>query len=340
MLKGGEKISSGSIWILAGLAEEGKPSALTMELLGLAQDLALELESEINVLLLSDSISPAKDELSVFADRLFVVEDENFREYNPEIYLATLKDIIQNYAGNDERLLLLAGHNDVGQDLLPRLAFSLEAGLVTDCTGVTVDKENKDFVFERFIYGGNALACQNVLANFAMATVRSRVGEKPSPKAEKAEPISPEVKLPESLSVELKGKELVSKEMALEDAPVIISGGRGIGSEEGFTRLFELAQLLNGAVGATRPPVDAGWVSSTRQVGITGKIVAPQVYIAVALSGSTQHLSGMSEAGTIISINKDPEAYIFKVSDIGVVANWEEVFPYFIEELKTIIEGR
>jgi electron transfer flavoprotein alpha subunit len=119
---------------------------------------------------------------------------------------------------------------------------------------------------------------------------------------------------------------------------VVVSGGRGMGGEEAFEQLRELAVLMGGAVGASRPPVDSGWAPTTCQVGITGKVVAPDIYVAVALSGSTQHLSGMGESGKIVAINKDPEAYIFKVSDYGVVGDWKQVLPAFTATLRELLQ--
>ena len=129
------------------------------------------------------------------------------------------------------------------------------------------------------------------------------------------------------------------EDIRLEEAKVIVSGGRGLGGAEGFEQLRELARLLGGAVGASRPPVDAGWWPSTQQVGITGKIVSPEVYVAVAISGSSQHLSGMSDSRVIVAINKDPEAYIFKVSDYGVVGEWQQVLPGLSSRIKEIVGG-
>ena len=123
----------------------------------------------------------------------------------------------------------------------------------------------------------------------------------------------------------------------LEEAPIIVSGGRGIGSAEGFKQLQELAAMLKGAVGASRPPCDNRWVAPNRQVGITGKIVSPDLYFAIALSGSIQHLSGCGQSKSIIAINNDPEASIFRQADFGVVGDWKKVLPAFTDKLKELL---
>lgn len=130
---------------------------------------------------------------------------------------------------------------------------------------------------------------------------------------------------------------LEAAECPLEEARVVVSGGRGMGGEEGFEVLRELARTLGGAVGASRPPVDSGWAPTTCQVGITGKVVAPDLYIAVAISGSSQHLSGMADSGKIVAVNRDPEAYIFQVSDYGVVGDWREVLPAFLTKVRELV---
>ena len=322
------------ICILAEINDTGSPTSLTLELLGLGKKLASDMGSRLSAVLLGSDIPVAAQELARHgADEVLFLDDPGLARYNPEIYSEVMVGFMQSRPPQ----ALLAGHTSMGQDLLPRLAFSLGHGLVTDCVSLKV--EGGGILFTRPIYGGNAMATQKANTPTVMATVRARVGEALQPSEAAGVVSALAVELPAQSRLELKGRELLAaKECPLEEAPVVVSGGRGMGGGEGFEQLRELAGLLGGAVGASRPPVDSGWAPTTCQVGITGKVVAPDIYIAVAISGSTQHLSGMGEAGKIVAINKDPEAFIFKVSDYGVVGDWKQVLPAFTAALKELVQ--
>ncbi len=322
------------IYVIAEVTSDKKPSSLTLELIGLAESVLAERNRNLSVILLGSGIANAAEELAGYGADVIAVDHEMLRDYNPDTYLLLLVDLLK--ANNSA--IILAGHTSMGQDLLPRLAFSLNAGLVTDCVGIEAEKDGGDLYFRRYVYGGNALATQKVTTDTAMATVRPRVGGDPSSSGKIGEITYPEVQITGDTAIKIIDKKISQRELDLEDAPVVVSGGRGMGGEKGFEKLWELASLLNGTVGASRPPVDSGWINPTRQVGITGKVVAPDIYIAVAISGSTQHLSGISETGVVIAINKDGRAYIFKTSDYGVVGDWQKVLPAFTEELKKLIK--
>jgi len=317
------------VYILAEITEDEKPAPLTLELMGLGGELASKLGEKLYAVLLGNGLGAAAQELAgCGAEEVYVLDDEALTRYNPDIYLPVLEKLFMDKAPR----AVLFGHTSMGADLAPRLAFALEAGLVTDCVGVEADSGDLSFV--RPVYGGNALATQKATTDTVLATVRARVGEAPSPSdGGKVTPL--EIEIPQEPRQTVTSRErLESKECPIEEAPVVVTGGRGIGGEEGFEQLRELASLFRGAVGASRPTVDSGWAPTTCQVGITGKVVAPDIYIAVAISGSSQHLSGMSESGKIVAINKDPEAYIFSVSDYGVVGDWNQVLPSFLAKLK------
>ena len=322
------------VFILAEINPSKKPTSLTLELLGSGKKLAADLGTKFSVLLLGNDLSMAAQDLARYgAEEVLFLDDPILEPYDPEIYTGALTAFL----GARPPFALLAGHTSLGQDLLPRLAFAMDCGLVTDCVGMQAD--GGDILFTRPIYGGNALATQKASTVKVMATVRARVGEAPSPSETAGAVSALEAKLPAASRLNIKGREVLSaRECPLEEAPVVVSGGRGIGGEEGFEQLGKLARLLGGAVGASRPPVDSGWAPNTCQVGITGKVVAPDIYIAVAISGSTQHLSGMGEAGKIVAINKDPEAFIFKVSDYGVVGDWKQVLPAFTAALTELVK--
>lgn len=323
---------SQGICILAESNPGGNPTTLTLELMGLGRKLASGLGERLYAVLLGNQVTPAAEELARYgAETVFCADDPGLCEYNPEIYLPVLLSLCEA----EKPRVVLAGHTSMGQDLLPRLAFALQAGLVTDCVGLEVDGGSISFV--KPIYGGNALASLKAGSDVALATVRARVGEAPAVSESRGQVLPLEAAISPAPRVELKGMYPCDRECSLDEAPVVVTGGRGMGGKEGFTQLQELATLLGGAVGASRPPVDSGWAPATCQVGITGKVIAPDVYIAVAISGSSQHLSGMSESKKIVAINKDPEAYIFKVSDYGVVGDWKQVLPAFIDEIKDLI---
>lgn len=322
--------SSERIIILAELDEGGGLTKLTHELMGLGAGLAARLGGELEAVLLGEGLQGSARELAALgASRVFAADHPSLSEYNPESYLEVLHKLL----GAEPSFSLLAGHSAVGQDLMPRLAFALEAGLITDCVAVEPDPAGAGLLFTKPVFGGNALATHSVRTPARLATVRARVGTATAPGAVSGEivPVDPPASEPRVTTVT---REKEDRGVQLEDAPVVVAGGRGMGGEEGFRALEQLAGVLGGAVGASRPPCDSGWVPTAAQVGITGKIVAPDLYVAVAISGSSQHLSGMGESAKIVAINSDPEAYIFKVSDYGAVGDWKQVLPAFAEALR------
>jgi len=320
------------IYVLAETTEGGKPTPLTLELMGLGGNLASKLGDKLYAVLMGHGLEEAARELAgCGAGEVVVLDHEALARYNPDIHLP----ILDKFFSTSPPRVVLLGHTSMGQDLAPRLAFAMGTALITDC--LEVRAEAGELFFVRPVYGGNALATQRAKNPSVLATVRARVGEAPQPSSSgRVTPLEAEIPAQPRLNI-LSREKLESRECPLEEAPVVVTGGRGMGGEEGFEVLRELASLFGGAVGASRPPVDSGWAPTTCQVGITGKVVAPDIYIAVAISGSSQHLSGMSESGKIVAVNKDPEAYIFSVSDYGVVGDWRQVLPSFLSKLKELL---
>jgi electron transfer flavoprotein alpha subunit len=239
--------------------------------------------------------------------------------------------------------ILLLGQTSAGQDLSPRLAFRLNTSVVLDCVDLSIDFDSKSLIRTKPVYGGKAMAAFISEDYPQMATVRLK-SMPPSVRddSRQGKVIEISVGLLQSVSrTKILGRFTEEAEgIKLEDAETIITGGRGIGSADGFKKLEELTKLLKGsAVGATRAACDAGWVPTTIQIGLTGKIVAPQVYIAVALSGSSQHMAGCSGSRTIVAINKDPRANIFKEAKLGVVGDWNIVFPAFLRKIEELSQG-
>ncbi|MDY6797046.1 MAG: electron transfer flavoprotein subunit alpha/FixB family protein [Actinomycetota bacterium] len=324
------------VLILGELGDKNQAAGITLELLGLGGKLAQGLDEQLKVVLLGNNVEGAAAELPQYgADKVYLADDPVLGSYNPETYLSLLQSVCED----EKPRIFLAGSTPVGQDLAPRLAFSMGTGLVTDCVGLELG-DSPGLLCTKPTYGGNAMAVFVLDTMPQMATIRSRVGEAPSPDPSRGGEVT---KLdtgaytrPSRMEVAGQVKE-ETVGVKLEEARVVVSGGRGVGGPEGFSQLEEMAQLLGGAVGASRPPCDSGWIPPTSQVGITGKIVAPDLYIAVAISGSSQHLSGMSDSRHIVAINKDPEAYIFKVVDYGVVGDWRSVLPAFTCKLRELI---
>ena len=249
---------------------------------------------------------------------------------------------MERVTGEVKPKVLLLGQTSIGRDLAPRLAFRLGTGLLMDCVDLSIDPDTKLLLQTRPVYGGNARATFSCESFPQMVTVRVKaMAPLERDDSRKGETVKIEVVIDPS-AIRTRVLEKVKEEVAgikLEDAGVVVGGGRGVGSPEGFDQLKELATVLKGAVGATRPPADNGWVPTTWQIGLTGKIITPDLYIAVAISGASQHMAGCSSSKTIVAINKDPEANIFKEARFGVVGDWKQVLPAFTEKIKELLAG-
>ncbi len=324
--------------LLFGEVDKGKLASITLELLGTGRKLANELGQELGLVLLGNNIGVLAQEAITFgADKVYVGDGAAMEQYNSDAYTAVMANLCKKLAPE----ILLLGQTDAGRDLAPRLAGRLRGALSTDCLGLAIDKESKLLRATRPVFGGNAIA--TVVSRGArpqMATVRSRtMAPAERDPSRKGEVIPLDLAIDPSV-IRVKVVEQVeekSEGVKLEDARVVVSGGRGIGSAENFKMLWELARLFDGAVGGTRAACEQGWLPMTRQVGQTGKIVSPNLYIAVALSGAMQHVAGCSGAKCIVAINKDPEANIFKVAHYGIVGDFKEAVPGLIERFKEIL---
>ena len=277
-----------------------------------------------------------KEAIAYGADQVYVAEDSLLDSYNSDAYTQVAADLCQKAPPS----IMLFGHTDIGGDLAPRLNGRLGGGLAMDCLALSVDPSSKVLVSTRPVFGGNAHA--EVVAKSArpqMATLRpktvppakrddARKGEVTS--LDKIDPSAVKVKVVKRIKEEEEG-------IKLEDAEVVVSGGRGVGSAQNFEMLRELANALSGAVGATRPACDEGWAPMTLQIGQTGKVVSPKLYIAVALSGAIQHIGGCLGSKYIVAINSDKEANIFNVAHFGIIADYKEVVPALTAKLKELM---
>jgi electron transfer flavoprotein alpha subunit len=316
---------------------EGELPSISKEVLGCGRMLADDLGQELcTVLVGSDAGSLAQEAIAFGADKVYVVDDPVLKEYQTDSYVSVMEKVVRQVVPQ----ILILGQTSVGRDLAPMLAFRLDTTATLDCVGLAIDPETKLLLQTKPVYGGNAQATFTCDSYPQIATVRDKAMSPLEPNASKrGEVITIDAGLdPSAIRTRLL-KRVKEDEggVRLEEAPVVVSGGRGIGSAEGFNQLQELAALLKGAVGASRPPCDNGWAAPNRQVGITGRIVSPDLYIAIALSGSIQHLSGCGQSKNIIAINKDPEANIFNYADFGVVGDWKKVLPAFRDKLKELL---
>ncbi len=323
--------------MIYGEIVEGKLSALATELLGYGKKLADDLGQELSAVIVGSDISGVAQEAITFgADKVYVVDDPLLKDYQSDSYVSAMEKVTQQATPQ----IILMGQTSVGRDLAPKLAFRLETAATTDCVALEIDPDSKRLLQTKPVYGGSAQAILTCESDPQIATVRAKVMSPLAPDtSRKGEVITIEAGL-EPSAIRAKVLEKVKEEVEgikLEDAAVIISGGRGIGGSEGFEQLAELAKLLKGALGASRPACDSGWVADTLQVGLTGKMVTPDLYVAIGISGSSQHLAGCSSAKTLVAINKDPEANIFKVARYGVVGDWKQVIPAFTKKVKELL---
>jgi electron transfer flavoprotein alpha subunit len=274
------------------------------------------------------------------ADRVILADDEAFSVYNVESYTAALYSLVQKYKPDT----VLFGASSTGRDFAPRLACRVKTGLTADCTGLDVNVETGNVQWTRPAFGGNLMAvieCPNTRPQ--MGTVRPGVFKKaPADESRIGEIVRERIEglpTPRTKLVKRLGDDDEVK-VNLEEAEIIVSGGRGLGKPENFSLIRDLAEAAGGEVGSSRAAVDAGWISHAHQVGQTGKTVGPRLYIACGISGAIQHLAGMSSSDTIVAINKDPEAPIFGVADFGIVGNLLDAVPALTEEVKRIKEAK
>ncbi|WP_019242844.1 MULTISPECIES: electron transfer flavoprotein subunit alpha/FixB family protein [Bacillus] len=287
---------------------------------------------EVVGVLIGDAVQALGSQLIQYgADRVVVVEDSKLAQYTSDGYSQALLSVVDQESPEG----IIFGHTAQGKDLAPKIAAKLEAGLVSDSTALEVAGGN--LVFVRPIYSGKAFEKKIVTDGIILATIRpNNIAplEKDESRSGDVSVVSSEIKDLRSIIKEVVRK--ATEGVDLSEAKVVVAGGRGVKSEEGFEPLKELANVLGGAVGASRGACDAEYCDYSLQIGQTGKVVTPDLYIACGISGAIQHLAGMSNSKVIVAINKDPEANIFKVADYGIVGDLFEVVPMLTEELKKL----
>ena len=326
------------VWVLAEHLH-GELRRGAHELLGEGRRLAGKLGVELAAVLLGHQVEGlAKDLIAHGAEKVYLAQDPVLAHYRTGPYTDVLTGTINQYKPE----VVLVSATPQGRDLAPRVAARLSAGLTADCTGLGIDEKEQLLVQTRPAFGGNLMAtivCRD--ARPQMATVRPGVMKALDPDFSRAgEVVGVPVHLDER-GVAAKIVEVVQQEtdrqVNLQDAEVIVSGGRGLGKPENFSLMRELAEVLGGAVGASRAAVDAGWVPAYHQVGQTGRTVQPKLYIACGISGAVQHLAGMASSDVIIAINKDSSAPIFNIATYGIIGDLFGIVPALTKKLREVL---
>ncbi|HNX30076.1 MAG TPA: electron transfer flavoprotein subunit alpha/FixB family protein [Holophaga sp.] len=314
----------------------GHIQKVASELLGIGREIADKLAEPLTAVLIGTGLTAAHsaDLIAQGADKVIVVDHPCLQPYRTEPFTKALTRVIEEV----KPAVVFVGATTIGRDLAPRVSARLKTGLTADCTGLAIEDETRNLLMTRPAFGGNlmaTIACPEHRPQ--MSTVRPGVMRKlERDDQRKGEVVSFSVTLgPEDLNVEI--LEEVTEQVALkniEDAAVLVSGGRGMGSAENFGHLRELAAELGGMVSASRGAVDAGWAGSERQVGQTGKTVRPDLYIACGISGMIQHIAGMEDSEFIVAVNKNRDAPIFEYADLGIVTDVNKILPVLAEELR------
>ena len=324
------------IWVFAE-QREGIIQEVTLEILGKATEMAFASNEKVATVLIGHDIKPLADELIYYgADLVVVVEDELLKDYQTNTYTDVLENIVKKYKPSS----LLFGATTIGRDLAPRLATRINTGLSADCIDLEMDKEGM-LIQTKPSFGGNIMVeimCPNHRPQ--MATVRPKV--LPTPEKDdsrKGDIIVEQMEINTAnmlTSIIKRVKESMEAEK-IEEADIVIAGGRGIQCKENFAMLDKLAKTLGGIVGCTRPPASEGWLSEKNQIGQSGKTIAPKLLICCGISGAVQYTVGMENSEVVIAINRDPSAPIFSYADYGIVGDCNEIVPILTEKLKEVL---
>ncbi|MEH7502533.1 electron transfer flavoprotein subunit alpha/FixB family protein [Neobacillus drentensis] len=316
--------------LVFGEVREGEIRNVSFEAIAAAKQIS-DGGEVVGLLIGNDANNLANTMIQFGADRVIIAQHNDLESYTSDAYSQAMMQVIQ--AENPQGFIL--GHTSIGKDISPRIAAKLKSGLISDA--ISLEVIGDQFIFTRPIYSGKAFEKKVITDGMVFATIRPNN----IPSLEREESRFGEVT---SFNVEIKDLRTIVKDVVrkatsgvdLSEAKIIVSGGRGVKSKDGFKPLQELAELLGGAVGASRGACDADYCDYSLQIGQTGKVVTPDLYIACGISGAIQHIAGMSNAKVIVAINKDPEANIFSIADYGIVGDLFDVVPLLIEEFKSV----
>lgn len=325
-----------NVWVFIEVVR-GKIKGVSLELLGQGRKMADDLGEKLVAIIPGNEIEDfAKMAIHYGADEAIVVDQKELKDYSTDGYTKAMCTLIKKY----NPAVLLIGATNNGRDLGPRVSSRMQTGLTADCTELGVDSETRLVKWTRPAFGGNLMAiilCPDYRPQ--IGTVRPGVFKKPEEDTgRKGEIIHETVEFgPDEIRTRI--VEVITEaggaDVNLEEAEIIVSGGRGVGGPEGFEVLKELADEIGAQIGASRAAVDSGWISSLHQVGQTGKSVGPKIYIACGISGAIQHVAGMSSSDVIIAINKDPDAPIFNIADYGIVGDLFEIIPELTKRIRS-----
>lgn len=328
---------SNDLWVFIEIREDGAVNDSGLELMNPGLKIAEKLKGKLVAVLFGGTVEKAVREVAEYgADQIIAVEGEQYREFSADIYAVTLSCLLEKHAPAG----ILAAATSHGREMTPRVACRLKTGLTADCTDVGFDEETGCLLWTRPTFGGNLMACiicQNHWPQ--MGTIRPGIYKKEKINKEHVDVIREAVVLEENIE-RIKVYETIYEEkitVDLENAEIIVAGGKGVGSAEGFQMLENLAKALGGVVGASRGAVENGWISHAYQVGQTGRMVRPKLYIACGISGAIQHRVGMSSSDMIVAVNQDRDAPIFKIADYGIVGDVQVIVPALT---KTILDEK
>jgi electron transfer flavoprotein alpha subunit len=327
------------VWVFAE-QRDGKVRKVALELLGKGGELANDLGVKLVAVLLGHRVKDECQELIYHgADKVLLIDDPKLEHYQTNTYT----DVLVQQVLKLKPEILIMGATFLGRDLAPRVARILGTGLTADCTGLEIDKTARLLLQTRPAFGGNVIATITTPSNRPqMATVRPRVmKELERDVSRKGEIITATAEIDPNTII-LKIVDIVKenkKSVNLEEANIIVAGGRGVGSADNFKSIQDLAKTLGGEVGASRDVVDAGWITSVHQVGQTGKTVRPKLYFACGISGAVQHIAGMRDSETIVAINSDPQAPIFQCADYGIVGDLHQILPMLTKKLEELTKS-
>ena len=325
------------ILVLAEMVD-GKLQNSTKELFQAAEKLSNHTDNIVSAILMGpNAITQSEIAIQFGAQKVYTMTNSEFDSGNLDYYISALLNINEIVKPS----AILCSKTPLGKEVAPRLAYRLGVGVAQDCLDVTADHKTGRITVTRPVYGGNAIAKFKFSNNDPqIIIIRENIFEPLSQDMNRTGKVT-------NLNFDLKAVELKSRlietvkepkeGVQLDEANVVIGGGRGLGGPEPFEQLHELARLFGGAVGASRAVCDAGWLDHSYQIGLTGKTIAPDLYITVGISGASQHMAGCSASRTIVAINRDPDANIFKTADYGVIGDWEQILPTFTEAVRDLL---